>query len=112
GPSVLALSRQNLPQLRTDGTENRSAKGAYRLRAATAPRRAVLLATGSEVQLAVATAELLEADGIGCDVVSMPSWELFDAQDAGYQADILADDALIVSVEAGTTIGWERYTGR
>lgn len=110
-PSVLALSRQNLPQLRTDATENRSARGAYRLVAATAPRRVVLIATGSEVAIARDAAALLEADGIGCDVVSMPCWERFDAQDAAYKADVLPADALKVSVEAGVTLGWERYTG-
>jgi transketolase len=112
GPTVLALSRQNLPQVRTDGSENLSAKGAYRLRSASAARKVVFLATGSEVQAALEAADQLEAGGIGCDVVSMPCWELFDLQSDAYQADILPEDALIVSVEAGTTVGWERYTGR
>lgn len=112
GPTVLALSRQNLPQVRNEAGENLSAKGAYRLRAASAARKVVFLATGSEVQAALGAAEQLEAAGIGCDVVSMPCWELFDLQSDAYQADILPEDALIVSVEAGTTIGWERYTGR
>ena len=112
GPTVLALSRQNLPQVRTEAGENLSAKGAYRLRAAAAARKVVFLATGSEVQAALGAADQLEAAGIGCDVVSMPCWELFDLQSDAYQADILPEDALIVSVEAGTTIGWERYTGR
>ncbi|WP_374592750.1 transketolase [Sphingosinicella sp.] len=112
GPTVLALSRQNLPQVRTEAGENLSAKGAYRLRAASAARKVVFLATGSEVQAALDAADQLEAAGIGCDVVSMPCWELFDLQSDAYQADILPEDALIVSVEAGTTIGWERYTGR
>ena len=112
GPTVLALSRQNLPQVRTEAGENLSAKGAYRLRAASAARKVVFLATGSEVQAALGAADQLEAAGIGCDVVSMPCWELFDLQSDAYQADILPEEALIVSVEAGTTIGWERYTGR
>ncbi len=111
GPSVLALTRQNLPQLRTEKSENLSARGAYRLRAATANRKVVLLATGSEVEVAVAVADALEADGVGADVVSMPSWAHFDAQDAGYKADILPAGVLKVSIEAGTTFGWERYTG-
>ena len=72
GPSALALTRQNLPALRGDADQNRSAKGAYRLVSATGPCQVVLLATGSEVQLAVAAAKSLEADGIGADVVSMP----------------------------------------
>jgi transketolase len=112
GPSLLALTRQNLPQVRTEASENLSARGAYRLRAASGARKVVLLATGSEVELALATADALEGQGIGADVVSMPCWSRFDAQDAAYRADILPRDALIVSIEAGATFGWERYTGR
>lgn len=109
-PSVLALSRQNLPQLRGEGGM-RSARGGYRLREAAAPRKVVLVATGSEVEIAVACAAGLEAAGIGADVVSMPCTELFDAQDAGYRSDVLPADVLKVSIEAGVTTGWERYTG-
>ena len=111
-PSLLALTRQNLPPLRHDVTENLCAKGGYRLRGASAARKVVLVATGSEVSLALEVADKLEAAGQGADVVSMVSTELFDEQAAAYQADILPDDALIVSIEAGTTFGWERYTGR
>lgn len=112
GPSVLALTRQNLPQLRTEKAgENLSAKGAYRLVGATAERKVVIMATGSEVEIAVATAKALEEQGIGVDVVSMPSWAHFDAQTAAYKADVLPDGVLRVSIEAGTTFGWERYTG-
>ncbi|KKC25519.1 transketolase [Sphingomonas sp. SRS2] len=112
GPSLLALSREGLPQLRTDISENFSARGAYRLKAAEAPRKAVLIASGSEVEIALATAKLLEAAGHGADVVSMPSWERFDAQPESYRDGILPDGVLLVSIEAGTTIGWERYVGR
>ncbi|HEX8639723.1 MAG TPA: transketolase [Allosphingosinicella sp.] len=111
GPSLLALSRQNLPQVRTDAGENRCARGAYRLRAASGARRAVLIATGSEVHVALGAAEALEGQGIGADVVSMPCWSLFDAQDEAYRRDLLPGDALLVSIEAGATLGWERYTG-
>ncbi len=111
-PSVLALSRQNLPQLRREAGENLTARGAYRLRGATSPRRVVFLATGSEVEIALAAADHLEAEGIGCDVVSMPCWEAFDAQPDAYRADILGAGALLVSIEAGVTLGWQRYTGR
>jgi transketolase len=111
-PSVLALTRQNLPQVRGEAGPNLSAKGAYRLRAASGDRRVVLLATGSEVALALDVAESLEGQGIGADVVSMPCWELFDAQDAAYRGGLLPGDALLVSIEAGTTLGWERHTGR
>ncbi len=116
-PSVIALSRQNLPPVRGEGDENwsaltnRCAKGAYRVKDAGAARKVVLLATGSEVAVAMDTAAALEAQGIGADVVSMPCQELFNAQDAAYKADIVPSDALVVSIEAGVTQGWERYTG-
>ena len=110
-PSVLALSRQNLPQQRLSAAgENLTARGGYRLASATAPRRVVFVATGSEVHIAAAAAKALEAAGIGCDLVSMPCWENFDAQPDAYRADLLPGGALIVSVEAGVTMGWERYT--
>ncbi|ODU19956.1 MAG: transketolase [Sphingomonas sp. SCN 67-18] len=111
GPALLALSRQNLPQLRLEKSGNLSARGAYRLTAAAAARKVVLVASGSEVEIAVGVRALLEAQGIGADVVSMPCWSRFDAQPAAYRADILPGDALIVSIEAGVTMGWERYTG-
>ena len=110
GPSLLALSRQNLPSVRSD-VSMKSARGAYRLRGAAAARKVVLLATGSEVEIALGVADVLEAQGIGADVISMPCWELFDAQDSAYRADILPRDVLTVSIEAGVTMGWERYTG-
>jgi transketolase len=111
-PSLLALTRQNLPPLRHDVTENLCAKGGYRLRGASADRKVVLVASGSEVSLAIEISDKLEAAGHGADVVSMVSTELFDEQDAAYRDAILPRDALIVSIEAGTTFGWERYTGR
>ena len=115
-PSVLALTRQNLKPVRTEPTsENLSARGAYRLKAARNARKVILLATGSEVEIALAVAERLEGQGIGTDVVSMPCTERFDAQPDGYREDILPDvsnrEVLRVSIEAGTTFGWERYTG-
>ena len=111
GPSLLALTRQNLPQIRTNADENLCAKGAYRLRSATAARKVVLIASGSEVEIALGVADKLEAAGVGADVVSMPSWSRFDAQPAAYRGDVLPHDVLRVSIEAGTTIGWERYVG-
>ena len=111
-PSVLALSRQNLPQLRTVAAgENLCARGAYRLIAATEPRRVVFVSTGSEVHIAAATAALLEAEGTGCDVVSMPCWENFDRLPRADRDALLPHDAFIVSVEAGVTMGWERHVG-
>ena len=116
GPSLLALSRQNLAPMRTAAeAENLSAKGAYRLRSAKAPRKVILLATGSEVEIARDVADALETRGIGADLVSMPSTDRFDLQAEAYREDILPDvsnrEILRVSIEAGTTIGWERYTG-
>jgi len=116
-PSILALSRQGLPQMRGEGDENwsassnRSAKGAYRISSANAERKVVIVGTGSEVHLAAEVAKQLEQQGIGADVVSMPCTELFDAQDDAYRADVFPADVLKVSIEAGTSFGWERYTG-
>jgi transketolase len=115
-PSLLALTRQNLRPLRTERSdENLCARGAYRLKAAESARKVIIVATGSEVEIAIDTAERLEAQGIGTDVISMPCTERFDAQPREYREDILPDvsnrEILRVSIEAGTTFGWERYTG-
>jgi transketolase len=115
-PSILALTRQNVKPVRTEAVgDNLCARGAYRLKAAGHARKVILLATGSEVEIALGAAEKLEAEGFGADVVSMPCTELFDAQPAEYREDILPDvsnrEILRVSIEAGTTFGWERYTG-
>ena len=114
-PTVLALSRQGLDQFRTEATdENQSARGAYRVHEAKADRRVILIATGSEVGLAIECAAKLEEQGIGADVVSMPCAELFDEQSPAYRDKILPnvapEEILRVSIEAGTTFGWERYT--
>jgi transketolase len=115
-PSILALTRQNLTPVRTGAAdENLCARGAYRLKTAANARKVIFLATGSEVEIALAAAEKLEAQGIGADVVSVPCTERFDAQPREYREDILPDvsnrEVLRVSIEAGTTFGWERYTG-
>jgi len=116
-PSVLALSRQNLPQLRhgpNPGVELPTARGAYRLRSAKADRKVILIATGSEVQIAVEVAEKLEAQNIGADVISCRAWNFSEAQDEAYKRELLPDvdpsQILRVSIEAGVTLGWERYT--
>jgi transketolase len=116
GPSILALTRQNMMQVRTEAAgENLCARGAYRLKPARQPRKVILIATGSEVEIALAVSKTLEGRGIGTDVVSMPCTERFDAQPQAYREDILPDvsnrEILRVSIEAGTTFGWERYTG-
>ncbi len=112
-PSVLALSRQNLPTLRTAYTdENRTARGAYVLREAGTAQQVALLATGSEVMLAVAVQEQLAARGIGASVVSFPCWSLFDAQPKSYQDAVLPEGVLKVGIEAASPFGWHRYIGR
>jgi transketolase len=115
-PSILALTRQNLAAVRTEkADDNLCARGAYRLRAASKPRNVILIATGSEVEIALGAADELEAQGIGADVVSMPCTQLFDSQPEAYREDILPDvsnrEILRVSIEAGATFGWERYVG-
>jgi transketolase len=112
-PSVIALTRQGVPALRTeDGTENKSAAGAYVLAPAPSGNAAVsLLATGSEVSLAMAARDQLLADGIETQVVSMPCWELFDERPEADRDAVLGGDAVRVAVEAGAAFGWERYVG-
>ncbi|MDQ6435401.1 transketolase [Mesorhizobium sp. LHD-90] len=111
-PSVLVLSRQNLPMLRLAHTaENRSARGAYLLREPDGRRDLTLIATGSEVEIAVAAAEILQADhGLAAAVVSMPCWELFEEQDDDYRSAVLGD-APRVAVEAAARMGWDRWIG-
>ncbi len=110
-PSVIALTRQNLPTVRGAGDENLCAKGAYILAGeASAPIR--LIASGSEVQLALAARDLLAQEGKEAAVVSMPSWELFAAQDDTYRAKVMGGDGTIrVACEAATGFGWERWLG-
>ena len=110
GPSVLALSRQNLAPYRTDPGENRCARGGYVVADASAERRATLIATGSEVPLALVAKAALEADGIATAVVSLPCWELFAAQDASYRDQVLGS-ALRVGIEAAIGFGWDRWLG-
>ena len=111
-PSVLALTRQGVPHLRGDYTpENMCARGAYVMAEANGGRKATLLATGSEVHLAMEARETLEAAGIPTAVVSMPCWELFAAQSADYRQQVLGNSGIRVAVEAAAGFGWERWTG-
>lgn len=109
-PSVLALSRQNLPTLRESVAENLSAKGAYIMRDCEGARDVTLIATGSEVEIAVKAKDLLAEKGVKAVVVSMPSWEMFDKQDAAYKKAVLGDCPR-VAVESQGAFGWEKYTG-
>lgn len=114
GPSVLCLSRQNLRSVRLEAApENRSARGGYILKDAADPK-VILIATGSEVEIALDVAERLDGEGIAARVVSLPNWRRFEAQDAAYREQVLPsvepEQILRVSIEAGTTFGWERLT--
>ena len=110
-PSVLVLSRQNLPTLRTEHkVKNLTAQGAYVLAEAEAKRQAILIATGSEVEIAMKAKALLEDAGIGTRVVSMPSMELFAAQDEKYRRKVLPAGPVRVGIEAGLRAGgWDRW---
>lgn len=111
-PTVLSLSRQNLPTVRAgDVAENRSKRGAYVLREAEGGARQVtLIATGSEIEIALAAAEKLKGEGIAAAVVSAPCLDLFAEQDAGYRAEVLGT-APRVAVEAASGFGWDRWIG-
>ncbi|WP_052637343.1 transketolase [Pseudorhizobium banfieldiae] len=110
-PSVLALSRQALPMLRTGSdSSNRSAKGAYVLRGADGRRDVTLIATGSEVEIAVAASNRLAEGGVHAAVVSMPCWEKFESQDEGYRRDTLGT-APRIAIEAAGRLGWDRWIG-
>ncbi len=109
-PSVLALTRQNLPTVRTKHTnQNLTARGAYVLAEADHKRRVILLATGSEVEIALAAKALIEAKGMGARVVSMPCWELFEAQDEAYRRKVLPAGAVRIGIEAAIRQGWDRW---
>ena len=111
GPVGLALTRQKLPALDPVKTKG-AARGAYILEEASGPAKVLLLASGSEVHLALAARAALEAEGVPTRVVSMPSWEVFRAQSASYRQEVLPPELKArVSIEAGVTAGWERWVG-
>ncbi|PKR52912.1 transketolase [Thalassospira marina] len=110
-PSLMALSRQNVPQLRESGPENLSEKGAYILRQYGEGRDVTLLATGTEVALAIEAAEKLHNEDYAVTVVSMPCWELFDAQPEEYRESVLGT-APRIAIEAASAFGWTRYVDR
>lgn len=112
GPSIMALSRQETPILRRrHRSENLSARGAYILHEADHAHKVTLMATGTEVALAVEARERLQADGIGTRVVSMPCLELFEAQDLDYKAELLGGSVIKVAIEAAARGSWDRYHG-
>ncbi len=114
GPTALILSRQNLPVIDRDAQAPSSdaRKGGYILWQSSDEPDCILIGTGSEVHIALDAGKLLRTGGISARVVSMPSWEVFDAQSDEYRDRVLPPNVRArVSVEAGTTIGWERYVG-
>ena len=111
-PSVLALSRQGLPTLRTETfAENHSAWGAYILAPAAEQRQVTLIASGSEVEIALEARKLLAEENIYAAVVSMPCWELFLEQPAHYRDEVLGPGLLRVAIEAAGAFGWHRWVG-
>jgi transketolase len=112
GPAVMALTRQGVKPARTTHTdENLCAKGGYVLSDCKGKAQAVIIATGSEVEVALAAQDQLAKDGVKTRVVSMPCMELFEAQDAKYQQATLGGDVPRVAVEAGVRFGWDRWIG-
>ena len=111
-PSVLSLTRQGVPTLRAASEDNNlCACGGYVLSEAEGDAVVTLIATGSEVSIAVEVQTLLKEKGFAANVVSLPCWELFDAQPDSYKREVLGDTTLKVAIEAATGFGWERYIG-
>ncbi len=110
GPSMLVLTRQALPTMRTDTAENRSARGGYVLAEAEGARAATLVATGSEVAIAMEARALLASDGVSVAVVSLPCWELFDQQEPSYRDQVLGGVPRF-GIEAAVSFGWDRWLG-
>jgi len=109
-PSVLSLTRQGLPTVRTEHkTKNMVAQGAYVLADADGKRQAILMATGSEVSIAMAARDILQSEGIGTRVVSMPCWELFEEQPEAYRRRVLPGGPVRVAIEAGIRHSWDRW---
>ena len=111
-PSALVLTKQELPPVRTKHMdENLSSRGAYVLAEANGARAVTLLATGSEVSVAIAARELLQADGLPTAVVSMPCWELFEAQEEAYRKTVLGKGTVRIALEASVRLGWAEHVG-
>jgi transketolase len=111
-PSAMALSRQKTPAVRTTAaSENLSAKGAYELAAADGEARVTIFASGTEVALALAARDTLQAEGVPTRVVSTPCWELFDQQSDAYKAQVIGLAPVRVAVEAAASFGWSKFIG-
>ncbi len=109
-PTVLALTRQSLPLLRKKyNSKNLSEYGAYIVKDFGNKKKVIIIATGSEVQIALEAQELLERKGIGTRVVSMPCWELFEKQDEKYRKKVLPSGPIRIAIEAGVETGWDKW---
>ncbi|MGN1091210.1 MAG: transketolase [Alphaproteobacteria bacterium] len=111
-PTALILSRQNLPFVRISADENKTSKGAYIVSTSQAAPQATLIATGSEVGLAIEAQKKLKERGIEVNVVSMPSWDLFEEQTQDYRDSVILPNVPAISVEAASPFGWERYADK
>ncbi len=111
-PSLMALTRQGIPTLRDDINNNKSAKGAYVISDSSSEPKALIFATGSEVEIAIQAQKQLENDGIATRVISVPCFELFEEQSQEYKEEILGSkDIVKLAVEAGIRMGWDRFIG-
>jgi transketolase len=111
-PSIIALSRQNLQQVRTTHVEqNLSARGAYLLQPSKGKPQVTLIATGSEVEIAVQAKKLLESQGIAVALVSMPCMDIFAEQDPAYRMQVIDPSSVRIAVEAGAPMSWDRWIG-
>jgi transketolase len=110
-PSIMVLSRQKTPAVCVDGRSPAVARGAYELAAADGEAAVSIFSAGTEVAIAIAARDLLQAEGVPTRVVSAPCWELFETQDSAYQAAVIGDAAVRVGVEAGVRQGWDRFIG-
>ena len=110
GPSMMVLSRQKVPAIRTQAGDLVE-KGAYEISPASGPAKVSIFSTGTEVSLAVAAQKQLEAEGIATRVVSCPAWNLFDAQPEAYQAEVIGDAPVKIAIEAAVSMGWDRFVG-
>ena len=109
-PSTIALSRQNLPTVRKKHSfKNLTSYGAYIISDTRLLKKVVLVASGSEVSIALNAQKILENEGIGTRVVSMPCWELFDKQELKYQRKVLTSNCLLVGIEAASPMGWDKW---
>ena len=109
-PSAIALSRQKVPYINPNNSkENKCEKGAYTVKITSHDSNVVLIASGTEVELALKVQEKLQENNIHSKVVSMPCMELFDKQPEEYQKDILEENSLIITIEAGSIMSWQKY---